>query len=238
MVGHLVVGDIEIDETVAVEVVGGGAERRGGRHRVGAQAGADRGVDEGPVAEVPEEAVGLGRLTQRAAVVGLPAGQEAALAVRAVEAVIVADVQVEPAVTVVVEEDGRHAEAEVVDSRGYRGVLEAPAPEVAEEPVGAQVRQVEIDPAVPVVVGRGDSDVVARLVESDLRRDVGEAEFSGLGEIVPEQAVGGFGRGRREDGCPALVAVEGASLAEVDVQVAVVVDVEQCDPRRPTTSAV
>ena len=235
MVGHLVVGDIEVDEPVAVEVVGDRAQRSAGFDRVGAQAGTDGGVDEGPVAEVAQEPVGFGRLAQWPAVVGLPAGQETALSVGAVEAVIVADVQVEPAVGVVVEEDGRHAEPAVVDSGGLRGVLEGPvsvqgtAPEVTEEPVRAQVRQVEVDPAVPVVVGRGDSDVVARLVESNLGRDIGEAEFSGLGETVPEQAVGRLDRRRRKDGLPVLVAVEGASLPQVDVEIAVVVVVEEGD---------
>ena len=37
VVRHLVVGDVEVDETVAIEVVGGGAQGRAGFHRVGAR---------------------------------------------------------------------------------------------------------------------------------------------------------------------------------------------------------
>ena len=198
-------------------------------------------VEEGAVAEVAQQAVTLGRLAERPAVVRLAAGQEALLPVGAVEAVVVADVEVEPAVGVVVEEGRGDAEATVIGAGACGDVLEATAVQIAEQLVRTQVGHVEVDVPVPVVVAGGDADVVAGGLKTQLGRDVDEAQLRlarlrgacGVGganahQVVAEDAVArrlpGLAREHRR---AVLVALELAALAQVDVQVAVVVVVEE-----------
>ena len=227
LVRHLVVGDVEVDQTVAVEVDRRDAQGRVRRPR---QPRPLRHVEEGAVAEVAQQAVGLRRLAERPAVVRLTAGQEAPLPVRAVKPVVVADVEVEPAVGVVVEEGRRNAEAPVVGAGKLRNVVEAGTAVVAEQLIRPQVGHVQVDVAVPVVVPGRNADVVAGSFKTQFGGDVDEPQsrLAGNFQFVAEEAVArrlpGLAREHRR---AALVTFELAALAQVDVQVAVVVVVEE-----------
>ena len=134
---------------------------------------------------------------------------------------LVGQVEVQPAVAVVVAPGGSQAALGVLDAHGRRHVHEQPLagipavlPVVAEEGVGAAVvvDQVEIMVAVVVVVAPGAAHGVAVVA------DAGAIE----GCHVLEHPLAG------QQGILAVVAVEavGAVVAEVEVQVAVVVVVD------------
>ncbi len=153
------------------------------------------------------------------------------------EAVVVADEEVEPAVAVVVEERRGGAEPAVFRPRRRGDVAERPVAVVVQQMVRPQVSQVDIHPPVVVVVAGGDADAVAGGADAGPLGDVDEADRAGaVGpdlEIVAIEAVGERrGVGRRKDEPVTGRAVERIPLAEVDVEVAVVVVVEQRD--RPT----
>ncbi len=128
------------------------------------------------------------------------------------------DVEVEPAVAVVVEE--RRAEAPEVDqgAANRRGVAERAVAVVEVQDVGAEVRQVEVGLAVIVDVAHGHA--VAEAAEAHAR-PFGHVLESEVAEVAIEPvAHRRVGRGQRQ----------GAGAGEIQVLPAVAVVVEHGDP--------
>ena len=92
---------------------------------------------------------------------------------------VVADVEIEPAVAVVVEKGRRHPPAGAVGAAGSGHVGEGAVAVVLYRAVLAEKRQVEIDAAVVVEVAGGDAHPVAARVDAALLGDVGEVQGAG-----------------------------------------------------------
>ena len=230
-----VVGDVDVDPAVAVEVGGGDAERRtepaAGQRDVAH-------VDEPPLPRVAVQvirraAVGL----RRAIVAGV--GQGAALdAVLQRVVDVVADVEVEPAVAVVVDEGGRDAEAggRAQTALGRR-LPERAVAAVQVERVRAEVGQEEIRPAVVVHVPGGHAEPVAVRLDPARRGHVGEPEAARAvradRQVVAVEPAPERPRPRRRDERVAggQLRVQHPALDQIGVEVAVVVVVEQPDAR-------
>jgi hypothetical protein len=88
----------------------------------------------------------------------------------------VPDIEIEPTVTVVVEEEGRHAPAPVVGAGTVGDISEGPITVVAKKAVRPMVGHVEIDPAVSIVVTGSDSHAITGRDDPALFGDVGETE--------------------------------------------------------------
>ncbi len=101
LVGQAVVGDVEVEPAVAVEVPAHDAESRTvvGRD---ARLGGDR--PEGPVTIVVEQSVGDGQVAVRPAVVFKPVRSVALLVGRKAPVEVIGDVEIEPTVTIDVDE--------------------------------------------------------------------------------------------------------------------------------------
>ena len=224
---HLVVGHVDVRPAIAIEV---------GRHH--AQPAAGLGQDaalaahvlEGAVAAVPEQPVRLRGVVLRAAVVGDAGGAEAGLPGPGPIVDVGRDEEVEPAVAVVVHEEGARGPARVAAARGGGDVFERAVRAVAPELVGPVVGQVEVRPPVVVVVPHGHALAVARGPDAAGLGHIGEAQAGspvGAGrEVVAEEPAPRGpvpGRGGR--------AVDGARrLHQVDVLVTVVVVIQEGHP--------
>ena len=230
LVGLAVVGDVDVDQAVRVQVRGDDAEG-GAVGRV--DAGLGRHVGEGAVAAVPIEAIGLIGIALRGAVARLGGRRPAPVAVSRRVVDVVADVEVEPAVVIRVDEGGRHPPEGVVGAAGRADVGERAVAVVPEELVGPLPRSVEVGPAVVVEVAGGHPHAVGADVEAAPRRHVGEAQRAGaVGadlEVVAVEAVGQRPprRRRKQRIVQRPAGPEHLPLKQVDVEVAVVVEVEQ-----------
>ncbi len=106
--------------------------------------------------ELPRVAVGAaGAVRRRADEVRFPRPGE-----------IPADIEIEPAVVVVVHERGARRPSRHRGPRRRRHIGERPAAVVAEEGVAAEAGDVQVDVAVVVVVRHGRAEVVARAGQS------------------------------------------------------------------------
>ena len=151
---------------------------------------------------------------------------------------VVADVQVEPAVPVVVDERRGDPEPRRAGQPAPGGrVGEPPVTLVAVQPRRAEVRQVEVGQAVVVDVPHGHAQTVAVGVDVACAGDVGEAQHRAAvgagGQIVAEEASAGrraAGRRRYERVGRGRVRAEHPALHQVRVEVAVGVVVEQRHP--------
>ena len=121
-----VVGHVDVDPAVVVEVLADDAETRGG-HRGDTRRHAD--VGERAVAAVVQQHVGDGPKDLRTAIVGQARAVEAAAT--GVEGHVAGDEEVQQAVTVVVEKGRRAGPARHVDERGSSDVLERTVTAVA-----------------------------------------------------------------------------------------------------------
>ena len=138
-----------------------------------------------------------------------------ALLVVGVELQVVRDEEVEPAVTVVVEERGAASPLAVVDS-GPRGhVGERAVTVVVVEDARAVGRDVEIAVAVVVVVAHRQAHATTHPADAGLLRHVGEGSVA----VIPVEGVG--------DGTAALALRRGRVGDEVDVEPAVAVVVDE-----------
>ena len=236
LVGLAVVGHVEVRPAVAVDV--GGHDPEGGSEFAAPERFAGD-VGERPVAPVAIEPVGPRRVAVGPAPVLLAGPAEALQAVVEAGVDVVGHVEIEPAVAVEVGERRRRRPARVVRAAPRGDVGERPAAVVAEQVVAAEPEAVDVDPAVVVEVPGRRAHAVGGHAEAAPRGDVGEAQGAGPVrvdfEIVPVEAVGqgppGPGRtGRRLVRRPA--GTEHLALDEIDVEVAVVVEVEQ-RPARP-----
>src|SRR6185503_522470 len=125
-VGAAVVGDVDVLVPIVVEVAEAHPHAASGRRR--ADAGGGAGVLEGAVPAVAEEAVRDRPVGGRSAVVDdvvRGAGRTAGLGV--VLAAVVRDVEVEPAIAVVIAEGGPPAHGRIADSRLAGDVAEGTA---------------------------------------------------------------------------------------------------------------
>ena len=237
LVGLAIVGDVQILPPVAVEVGRDHPQRRPvlpAPQRVG------RHVREPPVPAVAQQPVRHRHVALRPAVVLLAGAVEALDQVVETRVDVVADVQVQPAVAVVVDEGGRDAPAPIIRACSRGHVRERAVAVVAQQVIGAQPGPVDVDPAVVVDVAGSHSHAVAADVETASGRHVGEAQRPRAvrvhAQVVPVQAVARPGRGpcrRAEQGVlQRLSGAEHLALHQVDVEVSVVVEVEQ-RPARP-----
>ena len=220
LVRRAVVGDVEVEPAVEIEIGGHGAEAVA---VLGCDASPFRCVLEAPVAEVAEQAVRFSPVRLRAAVVRFAAAEGAHRVAAEIEVHVVGDEQVQRAVAVVVEEGRGDAPPGIVGAGGLRRILEPPSAQVAPEAVRPEVRHVQVGPAVAVVVRGGHAHAVAGGVEARVRGDVDEAEFAAFRQFVPEQAVAGGGAVGRGRGARRQV----GALHQVRVQIAVAIEVEE-----------
>ncbi len=210
-----VVGHGDVDQAIAVDVVGGHAQRLAHRHLEVGRAD----LDAGRLADVGEPAAVVAQeRAERAAERGRrPVSPADAGELKPLDLVdlgrpgdVVADEEIEIAVVVDVEK--RRAGEPAVGSFGVgrRGdVVEVSLAVVAEEIAAADGRHVEIGVAVVVVVAHGHALAVKRLVEPGLLGDVLEVSLA----VVAVEGLGGrrldfvAGPVRRVDEKQVLVAV-------------------------------
>ena len=229
-----VVGYVKIDPAVVVEVGGRHAKRRtegtsGERCR--------RHVGERTVSVVVKQPIALWTVHGRRAVIAA-AGQAGALLIRLhVPDDIIADVQVQPTIAVVVNERRRDAPSRDVSATLLRYVGKRPIAVIAKELVPSEIRHVQIDTAIVVEIRCGDTHAVPVRVDAALPGDVCEVQRTRPvrfhDEVIPEQPPPERQR-NRWDGCIAQRPsfAEHPSLHEEDIEVAVVVVVEQGNPAR------
>ena len=138
---------------------------------------------------------------------------------------VVGHVEIEPAVAVIVDKGRRDTPAGIAGAGDGGGVREGAVAVVAIEPVGAEVGDIEVGPAVVVVVAGGDAHAVAAGADAAGRGDVDKARPSAaVGphlQVVAVQPVDRSIRRCRAD------RVESTALHQVDIQIAVTVEVEQ-----------
>ena len=222
-----IVGDIDVHPPVPVDIRGHDPERR---TKVAGHPCLGRNVDERPVPTVAIQPVRNRREGCRSAVVPFPAACEA-LGLPCVDAVVevVADIQVKPAIAVDVDERRRHAPPGVSRARRPGDIGEGPVAVVAKQLVWPEAGAIQVDPAVIVDVTRCDAHTIrARArVQAALRGDVREAQGAGSVrvhlEIVPIQTIR---RRRSLERAGGAVRAEQPALHEIDVEVAIVVEVE------------
>ena len=183
LVGHAVVGDVEIDAVVAAEIPGDDAESVAAR-LVDAGLGAD--VGEAPAAVVAVEHVRLRRLeVVRVAVDPPPRSGETLDVGSDRPAQIVRYVEIQVSVAVGVEEDAARAPVHIADS-GVGGDVREPAVAlVAVEDVRPQVGDVDVGVSVAVVVRHGAAHAIAPVSDPGALRHIPEAKVP----EVPVQAV-------------------------------------------------
>ena len=226
-----VVGYIDIDPPVAVHVGGGNAQRR---PEVGSQERGGGHVHKRTVAQVPIQPVDLRRIHLGRAVVSL-AGQTGALAV-GLDLVldVVAHVQVEPPIAVVVDKRRRDSPSAIVGPAFLGHVGERAIAVVPEQLIRSEIRQVDIDaPIIGYVAGR-DPHAVSGRVDSAFVRHIGESERPLVvdSQVVPVETPL---QGERSAVWQHRLVLDGAvakrtSLYQIHIEVAVVVVVEQASP--------
>ena len=218
VVGH-VVGDVDVEVAVVVEVLRDNAE--GGTGLVDSRGGAD--VGEGAIAQVAEQAVACGRIDLGGAIAWLTFIAATRLVVRQAELDVVGDVEIAQAVAIEVREARTHGPVVAGERGGRRDVPESPVAEVLQQLVRSEVGEKDVDVAVVVDVAGGDPHAVARCTDSGGRGRIDEAKLAVPGHI-PEQLVAG-------QGCRFWVGAsdKGASLYEPDIKAAVTIEVEQSD---------
>ena len=166
-----VVGDENIDPSVAVEVEHGDAQSL--RRRV-VHAGLPRHVLERSVAAIVKKRRTLALVRLRRAVGFIPPVERAVQVLLDRPLDVVGHEQVEPAVVVVIEPERARGKPRVADA-GLRGhVEEMAAAQISEQSIAPERRQVHVDVSVVVVVGGGGPDSVQFDVESRAGGDVGE----------------------------------------------------------------
>jgi len=91
---------------------------------------------------------------------------------------VIADIEVERAVAVEIEEKGRHAPIGVIRARRRSDVLESPVTEPAQQLVASQAGDVEVSFAVGVEIAGGHTHAVAAGAETRFGRDVDESRHA------------------------------------------------------------
>ena len=234
-IGFAVVGHVDVDPSVAVEIRRHDAECR---PEFSADERLRAHVGECSVAEVAIEPVRPSPVNLRRAVV--PRARHVGTFPIVLQRVIdvVADVQIQPAVVIVIEEGGGHRNAWLAPNpTAVRDVGEGSVAVVVEQLVRSKVGEQEVDPAIVVDVRGRDAETVLSRVDAALGRHIREVERAGaVGanlQIVAEQPAGerlGIVRGDQR-GPRILVRLQHPPLHDIDVEIPVVVVVEQRDAR-------
>ena len=234
LVGLAIVGHVDVNPPVAIEVRGHDAERG---TKLPRYAGRGGDVREGSVAVVVEEVTGLRRIEMRRTIVRLAVDAVAAHVGVGRVVQVVAHEQVQPAVTVVVDKGGRTAPTGIVRAARFRHVCKGAVAVVPKQLILPQRGHVEIDAAVVVVIARSHAHAVPVGVDAALVGHVREPKRArpirvNL-QIVPEQPA--FERqwtfGRDERLTHRLPGPEHPPLRYEHIEIAIVVVVKQGDAR-------
>ena len=229
-----VVGHVNVHPSVVVEIGGDDAERRAEWSSLEC-CGCD--IGKRPIAVVPVQAIAPRPVHGRRAVIASPC-QPGALLVRFdVPLHVVPDVQVQPSITIVVDERGRHAPSGEIRAALHRHVGEGSVTVVAEQLVLPNVRQIQVDAPVVVEISRGHAHPVRMRVYAARFGDVREMQHARPvgqhAQIVPVKAPLERQRGRLDRRlAQRLPFAQHLPLDDVHVEVAVVVVVQQRDARR------
>ena len=160
-VGFGVVGHVQIEIAVAVQVVEDDPHRRVAQ---GADSGGIAHVQKRSVAPIAVDSVRLPTSVFGSAVhvqTFVVAFRAARRRIVQVEFEVVGHVQIEPPIAIDIPKGGARAPATVIHSSGSGNFDKAPRPIVAPELVGTPIRDVQIDIAVVVVVPRSASHAPA-----------------------------------------------------------------------------
>ena len=213
LVVHAVVGDEDVDAVIAIEIAAhhaqAGAETGVNLHRVG-------DVGEGSVAVVAIQGVGKRRLIVGGAAIVVAAEVRAIQFGRRRPGQIIADVQIQIAIAVVIEESGARSPTRVVNTGHVREIDEMAGALVSQQNVPPDAGDVQIDIAIVVVIARGHPHAVA----ADIGAAAGGNVLERAVAAIAEQLTGG----RREISLRFQMT---AGLHQKEVQIAVVVHVEQ-----------
>ncbi len=161
LIGFTVVGDVDVDPAVVVEIAADDAESLTDS---AGQAGGRGDIGERAIAVVVIEDIGDAGKHLRAAEL-LKAGGIGADLVGG-DGDIVDDVDVEKAIAVVIDERRRARPVIVGDTGGFGDLGEGAIAVVAVEPVSVEVGEVDVEVAVVVEVAERDADAVALIAES------------------------------------------------------------------------
>ncbi len=174
-----IVGGVEVDPAVEVEIETGGAERAafGIIDTCG-----DGDIGEGAIAIVAEESIGSGGVGGGVDGVGdfgavLLCGSFG-IGAAIGELDIVADIEVDPAVAVVIEPGAARAETEVLGSGGRGDIGEGAIGIVMEEGVFAVAGDVEVEGVVVVVIAPRGGHAVEGEIEAGGLGDIGEGAIA------------------------------------------------------------
>ena len=205
-----VVGDVEIDVAVAIDVGGNDAE---GAARSAVDPRRCGDIAEGAVAVVAAENVRL-RLNRQRAAKQPPAGDLVATeTIRLRRPLPVpADVEVEESVAVGIDEGGTRTPPAIVEACRRATRFERAVATVVEENVAAIAGEEQIGEAVAVMVADGDAVAIAGVAQSTLLGDVVEPPAASIaiaaGAFVSRQLVDGEGNATDEDEIVASVEIE------------------------------
>ena len=229
-----VVGHVKVDPAVVVEIGGRDAKRR--TEGTSGQC-CRRHVGERAVPVVVKQPIALRAVHGWSAVVA-PAGQAGALLIRLnVPDDIIADVQVQPSIAVVVEERRGDAPSRDVSAALFRYVGERSIAVITKQLVAPEIRDVQVDAAIVVEIGCGDTHAVPAGIDSALFGDVGEIERARSvrvhHQVISEQAPFEGHRGGWDGRlAQCLSLAEHLSLHEEDIEVAIIVVVQERNPAR------
>lgn len=219
LVGFTVVGYVEVEPAVPVVVERNHPEARAGG---GGDPALEADVFEAAAAEVAEQRVGHRPKGVGSTIIAPARSGEAGRGLVETVVEVVGDVEVEPAVAVVIEEAGRRAPAGVPDASRRRDVFEAAVAPVAPELVRAVIREVKIDVAIVVDVAGRDAVTITGVAETAFGGDVAKAETAFLAKQIAIKARSNRARGGQGG-------IERAAAQHQDVEVAVRVGVEKAD---------
>ena len=186
-----VVGDVDIEPAVAVEIIGDDAEP-------GAVGAGDPGrfgdIGEMTAAVIAIEAIRRRTVGPRPAVVARAGSVGAGLVACEREIQVVRHEQIEIAIAVVVEKGRARAPERIAHARVARHIGERPVSVVAKQRIRSEARDEEIQVAVVVVVADSDAHSISAQTDPRLCRDIGEMQpgcaVGSASEIVPEQPAG------------------------------------------------
>ena len=192
---------------------------------------------EGSVAPIAEEALGqrlvLAGITvlEGTAATGI-SEREAALVIGEAEVDVVAHVEVQPAVPVIVQESRADTPTRVIRAGCPGHIVKGSIPVVSKQLVGPEIGQVEVGPTIIVEVSRCHAHPVPWCPDPTSLRHVGKVQPATAGFVRPqvvsvEPVDQRFGLGRGEDRIgKSFPRSEHAALNQIEVEIPVVVIIE------------
>ena len=211
LIGVPVVGNVDILPAVVVEVLADDPQPRG-RHRRHPRPLAH--VAERAIAVVMQQHIRDRRKRLRSAIDRSP--RVVIAVIELVEVQVPCDIQVQPAVTIVVKEHGGTRPAVYGDARRVGDVLERPVSAIAVQPVPPIVGHIHVQITVVVDIADGDAHPVPAIAQAALLGHVHERPV----RFLPIHAIDGT----LSHPCLGKLVI---AVGQIDVQIAVVVVVEQ-----------